>query len=114
MQGAGVYRCKPNIGHNSNSTLGGVELTWSGDRVGLKWRSSWELSWSLAIFPYTVSFAQCSLAHDLLDVGDEDPDLVCVDLGVCVLILRLVTRVREEHWEGQQGGVLETHSGALD
>ena len=29
--------CKPIIGHNSNSTLGGVELTWSG--VGLEW--SW-------------------------------------------------------------------------
>ena len=42
---------KPNIRHNSNSTLGGVELTWSGDWVGLKWRSSWELSWSLAIKP---------------------------------------------------------------
>ena len=26
--------CKPIIGHNSNSTLGGVELTWSGDGVG--------------------------------------------------------------------------------
>ena len=43
--------CKPIIGHNSNSTLGGVELTWSGDGdgVGLEWRWSWELSWSLAI-----------------------------------------------------------------
>ena len=40
--------CKPIIGHNSNSTLGGVELTLSGDEVGLEWRWSWELSWSLA------------------------------------------------------------------
>ena len=28
--------CKPIIGHNSNSTLGGVESTWSGDGVGLE------------------------------------------------------------------------------
>ena len=28
----------PNIRHNSNSTLGGVELTWSGDGVGLELR----------------------------------------------------------------------------
>ena len=41
--------CKPIIGHNSNSTLGGVELTWSGDGVEIEWRWSWELSWSLAI-----------------------------------------------------------------
>ena len=40
---------KPNIGHNSNSTLGGVGLTLSGDQVGLEWRWSWELSWSLTI-----------------------------------------------------------------
>ena len=32
-----VGGCKPIIGHNSNSTLGGVELTWSGDGVGLEW-----------------------------------------------------------------------------
>ena len=43
-----VGGCKPIIGHNSNSTLGGVELTWSGDGVELEWRWSWELSWSLA------------------------------------------------------------------
>ena len=45
-----VGGCKPIIRHNSNSTLGGVELTWSGDGVGfgLEWRWSWELSWSLA------------------------------------------------------------------
>ena len=28
--------CKPIIGHNSNSTLGGVELTWSGDEVEME------------------------------------------------------------------------------
>ena len=44
-----VGGCKPIIRHNSNSTLGGVELTWSGDGVGFEWRWSWELSWSLAI-----------------------------------------------------------------
>ena len=27
---------KPNIGHNSNSTLGGVELTWIGDGVEME------------------------------------------------------------------------------
>ena len=27
---------KPNIRHNSNSTLGGVELTWSGDGVEME------------------------------------------------------------------------------
>ena len=43
-----VGGCKPIIRHNSNSTLGGVELTWSGDGVGLEWRWSLELSWSLA------------------------------------------------------------------
>ena len=32
--GGGWY--KPNIGHNSNSTLGGVELTWSGDGVEME------------------------------------------------------------------------------
>ena len=26
----------PNIRHNSNSTLGGVELTWSGDGVEME------------------------------------------------------------------------------
>ena len=44
-----VVGCKPIIGHNSNSTLGGVELTWSGDGVEIEWRWSWELSWNLAI-----------------------------------------------------------------
>ena len=39
---------------------------------------------------------------------------MCVDLVLSVPLLRLVTLVREEHREGQQGGVLETHSGALD
>lgn len=75
-----------------------------------------ELSLQKQYFPLvgTVTFAQFSLAHDLLDVGDEDPDLVCVDLVLSVPLLRLVTLVREEHREGQQGGVLETHSGALD
>ena len=75
-----------------------------------------ELSLQKQYFPLvgTVTFAQFSLAHDLLDVGDEDPDLVCVDLVLSVPLLRLVTLVREEHWEGQQCGVLETHSGALD
>ena len=28
--------CKPIIGHNSNSTLGGVELTWSGYGVEME------------------------------------------------------------------------------
>ena len=28
---------KPIIRYNSNSTLGGVELNWSGDGVGLGW-----------------------------------------------------------------------------
>ena len=37
------------VGYNSNSTLGGVGLTLSGDHVGLEWRWSWELSWSLTI-----------------------------------------------------------------
>ena len=32
---------KPNIGHNSNSTPGGVELTWSGDRGG-SWVGAWQ------------------------------------------------------------------------
>ena len=75
-----------------------------------------ELSLQKQYFPLvgTVTFAQFSLAHDLLDVGDEDPDLVCVDLVLSVPLLRLVTLVREEHREGQQGGVLETHAGALD
>ena len=36
--GGGWY--KPNIRHNSNSTLGGVELTWSGDGVEMEWRWS--------------------------------------------------------------------------
>ena len=45
----GWWWYKPNIGHNSNSTLGGVKLTWSGDGVEREWRWSWELSWSLAI-----------------------------------------------------------------
>ena len=45
------------IRHNSNSTLGGVELTWSGDGVGLEWRWSWELSWSLTILVIVLSFA---------------------------------------------------------
>ena len=27
-----------------------VELTWSGDGVGLEWRWSWELSWSLTMY----------------------------------------------------------------
>ena len=31
-----VGGCKPIIGHNSNSTLGGVELTWSGDGVEME------------------------------------------------------------------------------
>ena len=52
------------------------------------------------------------LAHDLLDVGDEDLDFVCEDLGVGVHLLHLVTLVREEHWEREEGGVLETHSGS--
>ena len=51
------------------------------------------------------------LAHDLLDVGDEDLDFVCEDLGVGVHLLHLFTLVREEHWEREEGGVLETHSG---
>ena len=52
MVGGGwvVGGCKPIIRHNSNSTLGGVELTWSGDGVEREWRWSLELSWSLAIF----------------------------------------------------------------
>ena len=33
---AGGWWYKPNIGHNSNSTLGGVELTWSGDGVEIE------------------------------------------------------------------------------
>ena len=36
MVGGGWWY-KPNIGHNSNSTLGGVELTLSGDEAGLEW-----------------------------------------------------------------------------
>ena len=39
--------CKPIIGYNSNSTLGGVELNWSGDGVGLEW--SWELGVELEL-----------------------------------------------------------------
>ena len=31
-----VGGCKPIIGHNSNSTLGGVELTWSVDGVEME------------------------------------------------------------------------------
>ena len=31
-----VGGCKPIIRHNSNSTLGGVELTWSGDGVEME------------------------------------------------------------------------------
>ena len=46
--GGGWWWYKPNIRHNSHSTLGGVELTLSGDGVRMKWRWSWELSWSLA------------------------------------------------------------------
>ena len=34
MGGGGWY--KPIIGYNSNSTLGGVELTWSGDVVEME------------------------------------------------------------------------------
>ena len=44
-----VGGCKPIIGHNSNPTLEGVALNWSGDGVEREWRWSWELSWSLAI-----------------------------------------------------------------
>ena len=47
MGGGGAY--KPIIRYNSNSTLGGVVLTLSGDQVGLEWRWRWELSWSLTI-----------------------------------------------------------------
>ena len=32
----GGWWYKPIIGHNSNSTLGGVELTWSGDGVEME------------------------------------------------------------------------------
>ena len=35
-----VGGCKPIIRHNSNSTLGGVELTWSGDGVEMELRGS--------------------------------------------------------------------------
>ncbi len=34
--GGGGGWCKPIIRHNSNSTLGGVELTWSGDGVEME------------------------------------------------------------------------------
>ena len=88
-----VGGCKPNIGHNSNSTLGGVELTWSGDGVhildtsrrqvvdgvGLEWRWSWELSWSLAIsnlfsplFPWSA-FALVSSQQRLHNILFDPP-----------------------------------------
>ena len=40
---AGGWWYKPNIGHNSNSTLGGVELTWSWDGVEMEWGVELEL-----------------------------------------------------------------------
>ena len=74
-----VGGCKPIIGHNSNSTLGGVELIWSGDGVGLEWRWSWELSWSLAI--------SCFLAFSYLMYisGHRSGILLRLHQQVCIL-----------------------------
>ena len=54
------------IGHNSNSSLGGVELTWSGDWVGLEWRWSWELNWSFTTSQVSIKpwFCSCWLVID--------------------------------------------------
>ena len=49
MVGGGWWWYKPIIRYNSNSTLGGVGLTLSGDQVWLEEGWSWELSWSLTI-----------------------------------------------------------------
>ena len=45
----GWWWCKPIIRHNSNSTLGGVELTWSGDGVEM------ELGVELELYNFTFS-----------------------------------------------------------
>ena len=41
--GGGGWWYKPIIRHNSNSTLGGVELTWSGDGDGVEMELGVEL-----------------------------------------------------------------------
>ena len=56
MVGGGGGWYKPIIRNNSNSTLGGVGLTLSGDQVVLDWRWSWELSWSLTIYHVEIKW----------------------------------------------------------
>ena len=69
--GGGWY--KPIIRHNSNSTLGGVELTYSGDGVEMELRVELELgnlikkkfnlmyNTSMEEFLYILSFTHCQI-----------------------------------------------------
>ena len=78
-----------------------------------RWHQSFSVYNNAEYFLFCkIVIALFLLAHDLLDVGDEDLYFVCEDLGVGVHLLHLVTLVREEHWEREEGGVLETHSGS--
>ena len=63
--GGWVGGCKPIIRHNSNSTLGGVELTWSGDGVEMELGVELELgNWRKLIL--TIEGEQKSLLMDLI------------------------------------------------
>ena len=71
--------CKPIIGYNSNSTLGGVELTWSGDGVEMELGVELELGNNVMslLCPYCVLLVSVSV------------------ITFCVSVSTLVTKVTQ-------------------
>ena len=53
--------CKPIIRHNSNSTLGVVELTWSGDEVEMELGVELELGNNVFNFKFNLFKPLCNL-----------------------------------------------------